>query len=157
MLDGGKSLMLALSQDLAQNRPVEAREHVRRFHALFFSLSPDKDAIESNLKRAFYMADESAINYYQNLQEKGYFNQIIAGNISQIITVDSIQCDFNNYPYEVKTFCRQKIIRLSNITERTLVTTCQLRNVSRSDNNPQGFLIEKFIIVENKDIGRYER
>ena len=28
VLDGGKSLMLALSQDLAQNRPVEAREHV---------------------------------------------------------------------------------------------------------------------------------
>ena len=28
VLDGGKSLMLALSQDLTQNRPVEAREHV---------------------------------------------------------------------------------------------------------------------------------
>ena len=28
VLDGGKSLMLALSQDLSQNRPVEAREHV---------------------------------------------------------------------------------------------------------------------------------
>ena len=32
VLDGGKSLMLALSQDLSQNRPAEAREHVRRFH-----------------------------------------------------------------------------------------------------------------------------
>ena len=30
VLDGGKSLMLALSQDLSQNRPAEAREHVRR-------------------------------------------------------------------------------------------------------------------------------
>ena len=28
--------MLALSQDLSQNRPVEAREHIRRFHELFF-------------------------------------------------------------------------------------------------------------------------
>ncbi|NDV96632.1 conjugative transposon protein TraK, partial [Dysgonomonas sp. 521] len=42
VLDNGKSLMLALSQDLSQNRPVEAREHVRRFHELFFTLSPDK-------------------------------------------------------------------------------------------------------------------
>ena len=40
VLDGGKSLMLALSQDLSQNRPAEAREHVRRFHELFFGLSP---------------------------------------------------------------------------------------------------------------------
>lgn len=46
VLDNGKSLMLALSQDLSQNRPVEAKEHVKRFHELFFTLSPDKDAIE---------------------------------------------------------------------------------------------------------------
>ena len=46
VLDGGKSLMLALSQDLSQNRPAEAKEHVRRFHELFFTLSPDKSAIE---------------------------------------------------------------------------------------------------------------
>lgn len=45
VLDGGKSLMLALSQDLSQNRPVEAREHIRRFHELFFTLSPDKRII----------------------------------------------------------------------------------------------------------------
>ena len=47
VLDGGKSLMLALSQDLTQNRPVEAREHVKRFHELFFTLSPDKKAISN--------------------------------------------------------------------------------------------------------------
>ena len=46
VLDQGKSLMLALSQDASRNRPVEAREHVRRFHELFFSIAPDKDAIE---------------------------------------------------------------------------------------------------------------
>ena len=46
VLDEGKSLMLALSQDLEQNRPVEAREHVKRFHELFFTLAPDKSAIE---------------------------------------------------------------------------------------------------------------
>ena len=34
VLDNGKSLILALSQDLSQNRPVEAKEHIRRFHEL---------------------------------------------------------------------------------------------------------------------------
>ncbi len=71
VLDQGKSLMLALSQDAAINRPVEAREHVRRFHELFFTLAPDKDAIESNMKRAFNLADKSAFNYYKDLAEKG--------------------------------------------------------------------------------------
>jgi len=46
-LDQGKSLIVALSQDAALNRPVEAREHVRRMHELFFTLAPDKAAIRS--------------------------------------------------------------------------------------------------------------
>ena len=120
-------------------------------------MSPDKSAIESNVQRALYLSDESAIGYYRNLQEKGYFNRMIAGNISQTLTVDSIQGNFNSYPYEMKTYSRQHIIRSSSVTERSLVTTCRLRNVTRSDNNPQGFLIESFTIIENKDIGQYER
>lgn len=157
VLDGGRSLMVALSQDLSQNRPVEAREHVRRFHELFFTLSPDREAIEGNVRRALYLADGSAIAYYQNLAEKGYFNRIIASNVSQNVVVDSIRCDFDCYPYAIETFARQKIVRESNVTERTLVTTCRLRNAVRSDNNPQGFLIEDLRILENKDLGSYER
>ena len=84
VLDNGRSLMVALSQDLAQNRPVEAREHVRRFHELFFTLSPDKAAIESNVGRALQMADKSALSYYKVLQEKGFFNRLIAGNVSPL-------------------------------------------------------------------------
>ena len=79
VLDGGKSLMLALSQDLSQNRPAEAREHVRRFHELFFGLSPQKDAIEHNINRALQLADKSAYHYYVDFAEKGYYNRIIAG------------------------------------------------------------------------------
>ena len=157
VLDGGKSLMLALSQDLSQNRPVEAREHIRRFHELFFTLSPDKAAIESNVGRALQMADKSALSYYKVLQEKGFFNRLIAGNISQMVKVDSIRCDFDRYPYEVTTFARQRILRESTVTERSLVTTCRLVNVSRSDNNPQGFMVEALNIVENKDIATYDR
>ena len=68
ILDEGKSLMLALSQDLSQNRPVEAREHIKRFHELFFTLSPDRSAIESNINRALFLVDKSAFRYYQDMQ-----------------------------------------------------------------------------------------
>ena len=157
VLDNGRSLMVALSQDLAQNRPVEAREHVRRFHELFFTLSPDKAAIESNVNRALLMADKSALAYYKVLQEKGFFNRLIAGNVMQIAEVDSIRCDFDRYPYEARTYARQMIIRESNVTERTLVTACRLLNASRSDDNPNGFTIEGFTVLENKDIRTIER
>ena len=143
VLDNGKSLMLALSQDMEQNRPAEAREHVRRFHELFFTLSPDKSAIEHNINR---------YNYYSDYVEKGYYNRIIAGNISQVLQVDSIVCNFNDYPYNIRTYARQMIIRQSNVTERSLVTDCRLVNTGRSDDNPNGFMIEGLTILENKDL-----
>ena len=157
VLDGGKSLMLALSQDLSQNRPAEAKEHVRRFHELFFTLSPEKSAIEHNVKRALLLADKSAYNYYADFAEKGYYNRLIAGNINQVLQVDSVLCNFDRYPYEVSTYARQMIIRQSNVTERSLVTTCRLLNATRSDDNPNGFTIEGFTILENKDLQTLKR
>ena len=157
VLDGGKSLMLALSQDLTQNRPAEAREHVRRFHELFFTLSPEKSAIEHNIKRALLLADKSVYNYYSDFSEKGYYNRIIAGNINQVLQVDSVVCDFDRYPYRVNTYARQMIIRESNVTERSLVTSCRLLNASRSDDNPNGFTIEGFTILENRDLQTLDR
>jgi conjugative transposon TraK protein len=157
VLDQGKSLMLALSQDAAVNRPVEAREHVRRFHELFFTLAPDKAAIENNMKRAFNLADKSAFDYYKDLSEKGYYNRIISGNVQQRVEVDSVQCDFDTYPYSVRTYAREYIIRASNVTRRSLVTSCLLVNSVRSDVNPQGFNIEQFRVLENKDVEIVER
>ncbi|MBF0648001.1 conjugative transposon protein TraK [Dysgonomonas sp. GY75] len=157
VLDDGKSLMLALSQDLSQNRPVEAKEHVRRFHELFFTLSPDKNAIESNINRALFLVDKSAFRYYKDLSEKGYYNRVVSGNINQGVQVDSIVCNFDAYPYKAVTYARQMIIRESNVTERSLVTRCNLINSVRSDNNPHGFTMESFEILENRDIRLLER
>jgi conjugative transposon TraK protein len=157
VLDGGKSLLLALSQDLAQNRPVEARDHVKRFHELFFTLSPDKNAIESNIQRALFLVDKSAFAYYKDLTEKGYYNRIISGNINQTIAVDSVVCNFDHYPYQVAAYARQMIIRESNVTERSLVTRCNLINSVRSDNNPHGFIMENFEVIENKDLRVIDR
>lgn len=157
VLDEGKSLMLALAQDLSQNRPVEAREHVRHFHELFFTLSPDKAAIESNIQRALYLADRTAFEHYRDLAEKGYYNRIIAGNVNQRLVVDSVVCNFDRYPYDATTYARQRIIREKSITERSLITHGRLLNSQRSDNNPHGFILEGFRVVENRDLGTYDR
>mgnify|MGYP000891918341 CR=1 FL=1 len=157
VMDGGKSLMLALSQDLSQNRPVEAEEHIKRFHELFFTLSPDKNAIESNINRALFLVDRSAFRYYQDMQERGYYNRIISGNINQTIQIDSVTCNFDVYPYKAITYARQMIIRASNVTERSLVTRCDLINSVRSESNPHGFTMEKFEIIENRDLRVIDR
>ena len=136
---------------------MEAREHIKRFHELFFTLSPDKNAIESNISRAMFLADKSVYTYYKDLIEKNYFNRVISGNINQTLQVDSVVIDFNNYPYSASTYAKQVIIRESNITRRSLVTKCRLINSVRSDNNPHGFMMENFEVLENRDIQTVKR
>jgi conjugative transposon TraK protein len=151
VLSSGKVLE-AFAADRKENVPVEARDHVRTFHALFFTLDPDERVINTNITKALYLADGSAKRVYDNLKESSYYSGIISGNISQAVTVDSIQLDMKTYPFYFRCYATQTITRPTTVVTRDLVTEGYLRNVSRSDNNPHGFLIERWGILENRDI-----
>lgn len=151
ILSNGKALE-AWSAERKDNIPVEARDHVRMFHHYFFTLDPDDKVIQANITRALYMADASAKRQYDNLKENRYYTNIISGNISQEVYIDSIRVDIEQYPFYFRCYASQKLIRTTSIVTRNLVSEGYLRNVSRSDNNPHGFLIEKWTILENRDI-----
>jgi conjugative transposon TraK protein len=151
ILANGKALE-AYASDRKDNIPVEAKDHVKTFHQLFFTLDPDDKVIKTNLTKALYLADASAKREYDNLKENGYYSGIISGNISQAIKVDSISIDIDQYPYRFRCYATQSIIRTTSIVSRSLITEGALRNVSRSDNNPHGFLIERWNTIENRDI-----
>lgn len=157
VLDNGKSLLVALRENISENRDAEARDHVKRFHELFFTLEPDKTYIENNVREALYLADRSAMEQYQAFKENNLYNQVIASDISMTLQTDSIVLDFSNYPYRFTYLGKQKIVRKSNITIRNLQTSGFLRNISRTDNNSHGFLMENWRIVENNDLETVRR
>jgi len=134
------------------NLPVEARAHIKRFHQYFFTLDPDDKAIQQTIDRALYLADASAKRIYDNLMESGFYAALISGNINQTINIDSVQLLQNQNPIAFKCFATQQIIRSSSKTTRLLISKGTLRHVSRSENNPHGFLIERWGIVQNKDL-----
>ncbi len=151
VLANGKAIE-AFSSDRKDNLPVEARDHVRTFHHYFFTLDPDDKVIEVNLSKALYLADGSAKKQYDNLRENSYYANIIAGNISQELQGDSVVVNMASYPFYFRYYGTQKIIRPTSIVTRSLVSEGYLRNVARSDNNPHGFLIERWATLQNKDI-----
>ena len=142
----------AYSSERKDNIAVEAKDHVKTFHQYFFTLDPDDKVIQANITKALYLADASAKRQYDNLKENGYYSSVIAGNISQAIQVDSVSIDVANYPYHFKCYATQSIIRTTSTVLRSLITEGFLRNVSRSDNNPHGFLIERWSTIENRDL-----
>ncbi len=150
ILANGKALE-AFSAGRKDNILVEARDHIKTFHQYFFSLDPDDEVIKTNVTKALYLADQSAKSEYDNLKENGYYSNLISANISQEITVDSVQIDISQYPYSFRCFSTQKLIRSTSTATRNLLTEGFLRNVARSDNNPHGFLIERWKTISNRD------
>jgi conjugative transposon TraK protein len=148
----GDQAMEAFASKRKDNVLVEAKSHISLFHTYFFTLDPDEKVIEKNISKSLYMADASAKKQYDNLKETAYFSNIIAGNISQQISIDSITVNIKSEPYSFRCTGTIKIIRPNSIVTRNLVTQGYLRNVSRSDHNPHGFLIERWETLENKDI-----
>lgn len=151
ILANGKALE-AYAADRKDNIPVEARDHIRMFHHYFFSLDPDEKVIEANIGRSLYLADATAKKQYEDLKEAGYYSSMISGNVSQEVSADSIVVDLAAYPYRFRYYGKQKLVRPTATILRNLVTEGYLRNVSRSDNNSHGFLIERWRIVDNRDM-----
>jgi conjugative transposon TraK protein len=151
VLAEGKALE-AIAADRRENLPVEAQDQIRNFHQDFFTLDPDEKVITVNITKALYLADGSARRMYESLKENGYYSGVIAGNISERLVIDSIALDARSYPMYFRCYATETIIRPSSLVTRNLVTEGWLRNASRSDNNPHGFLIEKWNVLDNHDL-----
>jgi conjugative transposon TraK protein len=148
MING--ALVEAVARD--RNIPVELRDHIERFHEWFFTLSPDEKNIQQQISRALYLADGSAKKIYQNLQESGYYKNVISANISQTVEVDSISLNTDTAPYHFVFYGRQIITRPTSIAIRSLVTEGMVRTgLNQSVNNVHGFLIERWNILSNTD------
>jgi conjugative transposon TraK protein len=142
----------AIASDRKNNLPVELRDHIKTFHEYFFNLSPDDKAIEANISKALYLADESAKREYDNLKESGYYNNLISANISQGIKVDSTKLQGNQFPYTFTCYATEKLVRSSSTVTRKLVTQGEVRDLNiQTDNNPHGFLIQHWEVLANRD------
>lgn len=141
--------ILAKQTDMQMNRPAEYKAAVDLFHSLFFSLTPDDKHIEYQMKKAMYLADESGVQQYNNLKEKGYFNSILSSSSVLTLQTDSISIDQNN---KFIYYGKQTIDRRSTTITRSLITEGYLKDIPRSANNSHGVLITNWITLENKDL-----
>jgi conjugative transposon TraK protein len=151
ILSAGKA-MEAFASDRRSNLGVEAKSHVYNFHEYFFTLDPDEQYIAAGLRRALYLADGSARRVYDNLKESGYYAGVVSANISQRLVIDSIALDIHTSPYYFRCYGTETITRATSIVTRELMTEGWLREINRADNNPHGFMIERWTILSNRDL-----
>lgn len=150
VLDNGHPVLIK-QIGIAENRQIEYQSHINMFHLLFWTIPPDDKFIQQNLEKAMYLVDESGLEEFNNLKERGYYNAIMSSSTSISIQTDSIKLDM-----DAKTFAyygRQRIERESKIVVRSLVTTGHIRDLpERSENNPHACMIYGWKTVKNEDL-----
>jgi len=156
VISNGK-LLEATATDRKSNIQVELKDHVRMFHHYFFTLDPDENANAMYIAKALYLADNTAKQQYDNLKESGFYANVVAGNVTQRIQEDSITVNVNRTPHYFRYYGKQDITRPTSKVVRRIVTEGYLREVSQSDNNPHGFLVERWQTLDNSDISITKR
>ena len=145
----------ARQTDMQMNRPAEYRADVDLFHTLFFSLTPDDNYMEYQMKKAMYLVDESGMQQYNDLKENGFFNSILSSSSVLTLQTDSVAVDMQKKYF--RYYGKLKIDRRSSTVIRSLITEGYLKDIPRSDNNPHGVLITNWKTLENKDLKDVEK
>jgi len=150
LLSQGDALELVRSRNGNDNIKAEIKSHIEMFHQFFYNLDPDPVDIKTRIGKALYLIDESGLQIDSKRKEKLYYHQLVDGSISTRVYIDSIvPIQDKNGKYTCKVYAWQKFIRSSRVTNKRIDSECTIRNVARTDNNPHGFLIEKYRLINN--------
>ena len=156
VLEGGINPLQARRTDIELNRAAEYRAHISRFHSLFFSLIPDEHFIESQMRQAMYLIDESGVQQYNNLKERSFFSSVLSSSAVLTIQLDSISLDEKKGYF--KYYATQRIDRKSVLTIRSLITEGYLKDLpARSEHNPHAVLITSWKTLENAERSSVEK
>lgn len=157
VLDKGQ-VLTASREDASVNRRDEVIAQSERFHTLFFTASPNRDVVQNNIESALRLcADRSAYNYYNDLQESGFYRRVSQSNAVQEIVVDSVKVDMRSYPYQTMTYSSLYVTRASMVVRSLLITKMNFVEVPRDMTNLNGLKIENFEVVRNEELERRNR
>ena len=156
VLDKGQ-VLTASREDLAISLRDRIEFQSRNLHKLLFTVTPNKEIVTRNIEDALKISDKSVYTYYNDLNEKKFYQRMFQGNASQDIRVDSVRMDISRQPYRVATYATLTILRETNITKYNLVTRCNMIDVTMNRLNREGLQIENFEVVRNEQIESRKR
>lgn len=97
-----------------------------------------------------YMADGTALKQKQAMEENGFFSDIVSSSATCTIMCDSIKLDEKSRKFTY--YGTQTIKRRTKSIRRALITTGEIENVPRTQNNPHGLLIIRWRTLKNMDL-----
>jgi hypothetical protein len=136
------------------NKEAQMKAHIKNFHKLFYNI--DQFNWSNNVKSSLYLIDnKNGKDLYDAYKSNGFFKRIRENNMSVGVDIDSIYLnliDSENKTYEA-VFHGKQIKRAGDyIQKMRLVTQMKIYPVANSDNNPFGYMIYDYQIINNTEI-----
>lgn len=151
--DGISSIAEKANRDTSLE--IEARATIHTFHRLFFTLPPDDQYIERTTNEALYLIDDSGIKQKNALLDKGFYADILSHSANFTILTDSII--MNKEAMTFTYYGKQRIEKKHSLTIRELITTGGLREISKTENNPFGYIIVDYRTISNRNLSQVQR
>ncbi len=125
-------------------RKPEIVNHIKMFHKAFWEI--DEFNYERSIDKSLYLAGSSGKQLFKTLNANGHFAKISTENLKQKLIIDSIQVNDRATPYQATFYGKLRVLRTDQKTEsmNSLKAKFVLHNVSRTDRNPHGLLIENY-------------
>lgn len=132
------------TSDLKMYRKPEVRNHIIMFHDLFWTI--DQFNMNSRTEQSLHLIGNSGKQLYLTLKARGHYNAIKNQNLKQRVTMDSIRINMNSKPFRGAFFGKLHVRRTDQNKSRTenLRAKFIIQEVTRTNMNPHGLLIEKY-------------
>jgi hypothetical protein len=143
--EGQAALIMSIDKnDIDNYRRPEIMNHIKMFHSHFWEI--DQFNYKRRIDRALNLSGDSGKDLFQSLEASGHFAKIVTENLTQEIEVDSITVADQSYPYHAQFFGKLRVLRTDQRIESVNTIRAQfiLYNVSRTDMNPHGLLIDNY-------------
>ncbi|MBQ4820584.1 hypothetical protein [Aquimarina sp. MMG016] len=125
-------------------RKPEIMNHIKMFHTSFWEV--DQFNYKRKVDQALYLAGRSGKQLYKTLEANGHFAKLSTENLRQKIVIDSIKVNDKSSPYQGRFYGKLRVLRTDQKTESVNEIRAKfvLYNVSRTNKNPHGLLIENY-------------
>lgn len=153
VLDRGRPYRLMLEKNILEDRSAEAKMHLTYAMELLLTVTHDTERLKYNFEKLDYLlGDQSTKAFLATLKAKSYYTDMIALSVTQTVYIDVITLKDIKDGFYAVVQGRTRAISANTVTEHKFEIGCNLRSTMRSANNPEGFLIEKFALIDAYEI-----
>jgi len=132
-----------------ENRDSEAKAQVLTFHAILYNITPNPKEVKRNLDKLLLIGDAS-VKAFLDKRGDAYYKKLIASDVEVKFENDSLKVNTAIYPYKVVQYGKEIVQTNVGFLVKNLVTSCELKEVARPDENPHGLLISNFEVLKNE-------